>query len=163
MRINILSILGFAIAFSSCNKDKFTTAPQIEFNSIKPDTYNATTNNTILTPGPMLSIQLTDAEGDFGFNADQDTSYVYIKNITIPPFNIDSVAFPTGNNIRRKNLNAEVTVDLKKVGGGVLTGTANPPSLPYTDTLFFEVYVRDFANNKSNIIKTDKPLYYIRQ
>ena len=148
----------FVILFSSCKKDKYTSAPQIKFNSIKP---NVVAGGLGSSAEPILSIQLTDAEGDFGFS-DKDTSYVYVKNITIPPFDIDSFPFPAATQIKRKDLNAEINVNLAD-GAGLIVGTPSPPTRPYTDTLYFEVYVRDFANHKSNVIKTKDPLYLITE
>lgn len=151
---NILGLMLISVFLFSCNKDKFTTVPQIEFKSIKPNSYIAGTLNT--SPSfrpPILSIQLTDAEGDFGFSL-SDTSYVYIKNLTIPPFVIDSIKFPS-NLIKKSNLDATVEVNLTT---RFLANSGTRPT-PYTDTVFFEIYVQDFAKNKSNVIKTDDPVF----
>lgn len=153
-----LSFLGLSILLTACGKDKFTSVPQISFNSLTPNTYQRGTN--INAEGPKLSIQLTDAEGDFRFVPGEDTSYVYVKNLTIPPFNIDSIPFPSASALQRKDLNAEVIVDLK-FGRGILTGTQNPLRRPFVDTVYFEVYVKDLAKNKSNVIKTADPLFFI--
>ncbi len=153
--LRIFILFFCVILFSSCGKNKFTSEPQIEFESITPNTYKPT---SILNPGPILTFRLRDSEGDFGFSTGKDTSYVYVKNITVPPFILDSIPFPTSTNIKRNNLNAEVGVDLK-LGSGLLQGTGMRGS-GKIDTLYFEVYVRDFANHKSNIIKTPKPVYF---
>lgn len=141
---------------SSCGKDKFTSEPQIEFNFIKPNNYRAAQFNTDPQPSPILSIQLKDAEGDFGFSKGKDTSYVYIKNITIPPFKMDSIRFPN-TLVKKSNLYAEVQVALANASG-LLGNSGNLPT-PYTDTVYFEIYVQDFAKHKSNVIKTTTPLY----
>ena len=148
-----LSIIIVALLFLGCKKDKFTTAPQISFNSFSP---NTSFSNSTAIVGPMLNIQLTDSEGDFGFKDNQDTSYVYIKNLTTFPYNIDSLKFPSLGNLPTKNLNVEVSVDLRR-GRGILAGSGIAHR---TDTLFFEVYVKDFARNKSNVIKTE-PFYLV--
>ena len=98
---------------------------------------------------------MTDAEGDFGFENGKDTSYAYIKNITIPPYKIDSVKFPVLPNQIKKNLSVDVEVLMRSV----LANSGRPR--PYVDTLYFEVYVKDFAKNKSNVIVTDKPVYLV--
>ena len=148
-----LCIAALLLMLSSCKKDKYTTAPQIKFNSIKPNV--AYSNSLDPTSGPVLSIQLTDREGDFGFSS-KDTSYVYVKNITIVPNKTDSFKFPAGlSSVNRKDLNVEVNVLINSV-----LQTSNRPNRPYTDTLYFEVYVQDFAKNKSNIITTS-PVFYI--
>ncbi len=152
-----ISILIFTvIIFASCGKNKFTTEPQIEFISLQPNDYFQ--GKSLLLPGPVLTLKLRDAEGDFGFDDGNDTSYVYIKNLSIPPFDLDSIPFPYSPEIKRKNLNAEVAVDLK-YGSGLLQGTGIRGS-GSIDTLFYEVFVRDFANHKSNIIKTPTPVYF---
>lgn len=157
MRITLFLAI-IVLAFVACKKDKYTTAPQIRFTSMKPNTIAA--DNVNPNSGPFLSIQLTDSEGDFGFSdANGDTSYVYVKNISIPPFNIDSFKFPSNPDIKRKDLNAEVVINLRD-GRGIITGTPTVPTHPYVDTLHFEVYVMDFARNKSNVISTD-PVYFI--
>ncbi len=155
---NFAVIACLAVLFSSCGKDKFSSVPQIKFNSIKPGVYISGGTNTDGLPKPFLSIQLTDAEGDFGFEVNKDTSYVYIKNLTIPPFDTDSIPFPLSL-VRKSNLDAEVAVDLFNAKG-LVQGTIRPVK-PSTDTVFYEVYVKDFAKNKSNVIKTDDPLFII--
>ncbi|MCP9751095.1 hypothetical protein [Ferruginibacter sp. HRS2-29] len=157
MRITFLLAI-LVVAFSACKKDKYTTAPQIRFNSMKPNTFAAGSLNPSLS-SPLLSIQLTDSEGDFGFAPGEDTSYVYVKNLSIPPFDIDSFPFPMAPEIQRKDLNAEVVIRLSD-GRGILVGTPTVPTHPYIDTLRFEVYVMDFEKNKSNVIITE-PVYYI--
>ncbi len=152
---HIFGLILISVFLFSCGKDKFTTVPQIKFKSIKPNSYRSGTLNTDPQSPPILSIQLTDAEGDFGFSL-KDTSYVYIKNLTISPFNIDSIRFPS-NLVRKSNLNATVEVNLATASR--LLGNSGSLPRPYTDTVFFEVYVQDFAKNKSNVIKTSEPLY----
>jgi hypothetical protein len=152
MRYSLL----FAIAilfFTGCKKDKYTSAPQISFKSLSPDVWD--NSNLDPTAGPILTLELTDAEGDFGFNTGFDTSYAYIKNISIPPYKIDSVKFPDIPNQIKKNLKVDINVLLRSV----LANSGRPR--PFVDTLYFEVYVKDFAKNKSNVIKTDKPVYLI--
>ncbi len=80
-----------------------------------------------------------------------------VKNLTTSPFDIDSLKFPVLNNIAQKDFNAEVSFDLSQARG-ILRGTGIRGR---TDTLYFEVYVKDFAKNKSNVIKTDKPFFLV--
>ena len=153
MRQVILSV-AFAAFCVSCNKNKYTTAPQIKFKSI---TSSFSASNTNVLESPMLTIEITDAEGDIGFKDGKDTSYVYIKNLTIPPFRLDSFKFPKSlSAVTGKDFKADVDIAFRSL----LASSSN--AAPYTDTLFFEVYVKDFAKNKSNVIKTDKPLLYKR-
>ena len=141
------SILLFA---ASCKKDKYTSEPQISFKS-----YSFNVAYVIAgQQSPEMKLGLTDAEGDLGYS-DKPT-YVYVKNITTPPFKQDSFLLPDLSSLTRKNLNVDVDVKINSV----LTNSGQTIR-PYTDTLFFEVFVKDLAGNKSNVISTTEPLYLI--
>ncbi len=147
----ILFLVLIVFFMISCSKDKFTSEPKITYSSITPNSWSS--DNTSIN-GPLLKFQLTDLEGDFGFQ-DTSVSYVYVRNVADSLSHFDSIPFPPMNIVDKKNLNVEVSVDL----GNIL-----PPASairPHTDTLFFELYVRDFAKNKSNIIISGNPLYFI--
>ena len=153
MRTTIL--LAFSILFfSACKKDKYTTAPQISFKSISPNAFSS--NNTILESefAPKLTISVTDAEGDLGFKLNQDTAKVFIKNLLTN--NLDSFNFPDLHRSAGKNFKADVTINLFNA----LECRNSGPPRPRTDTLYFDVYVTDFAKNKSNVITTSDPVYY---
>lgn len=153
MRYTLLFTIAI-LGFTACKKDKYTSAPQISFKSIEPDVWNGLNLNQFA--GPTLTLHLTDAEGDFGFENGKDTSYAYIKNITIPPYKIDSVKFPVLPNQIKKNLNVDIDVLIRS---SILNNSGRPR--PFVDTVYFEVYVKDFAKNKSNVIVTGKPLYLV--
>jgi len=151
MKMRIILITVFSAFLMSCNKDTYTSAPTITYLSITPNTWYS--DNPSIN-GPLLKFQLTDLEGDFGFQ-DTSVSYVYIRNVadSLSPF--DSIPFPPIDIADKKNLNVEVSVDL----GNILPPAS--PVRPNTDTLYFEAFVRDFAKNKSNVIVTGNPLYFI--
>ncbi len=148
----ILLIATIGILFIACKKDKYTTVPQIVFKSIKP---NAAYSNVPVKQQqiPVLTISVTDAEGDLGFKSLKDTSYIVVKNLLTGK--IDSLILPDIQTSAVKNFKGDISVDLAN-----FLGTSARPS-PKTDTLYFEVYVKDFAKNKSNIIRTREPVYYI--
>ncbi|MBU3713602.1 MAG: hypothetical protein FGM46_01490 [Ferruginibacter sp.] len=150
---NLFFCLLTAIVFASCKKDSFTTTPQIKFKNINPNVWSR--EFTSLTQGPVLTLELTDAEGDLGFDQGKDTAFVYVKNITIPPFETDSFRFPDLPISDKSNLSVDVDVLITEA-----LASSNRPN-PHTDTLYFDVYVKDFAKNKSNTIRTSKPVYYI--
>lgn len=139
-----IAILGF----TACKKDKYTTAPQLKFKSISP---------TVVAPGlgaePVLTFTITDAEGDIGITA-KDTAYIYMKSLLTNDF--DSLPFPNLQAASKSNFKADVDFSTRKV----FKCKPIPGGAQHTDTLFFEVYVKDFAKNKSNIIKTGYPVYY---
>jgi hypothetical protein len=151
MRYSLL----FAIAilfFTTCKKDKYTTAPQIEFRSINPNTAfsNVSCNFQDI---PVLTLRVTDAEGDLGFIDGSDTSYVFIKNLLTN--DLDSVKLPDIRTAAVKNFSADIDINLC----AFLAASTRPR--PKTDTLYFDVYVRDFAKNVSNTIRTTEPVYFI--
>ena len=143
-------ILGLA----SCKKDKFTTAPQISYKSLKP---NVVQGNIPLTGQylPVLTFSVTDAEGDLGFKDGSDSAYIYIKNLLSNTR--DSFKFPDLSGVRTKNFKFDVDVTINTAN--LIKGGARPR--PKTDTLYFEVYIKDIARNKSNTITTLDPVYFI--
>jgi hypothetical protein len=151
MRYSLL----FAIAilfFTACKKDKYTTAPQIEFRSTNPNT--AYSNLPCqFQAGPIVTLRVTDAEGDLGYIQSSDTAYVFIKNLMTN--DIDSVRFPDIRSGAVKNFSADIDVNLCDYL------SQSPRPSPKTDTLYFELYVRDFAKNVSNTIKITDPVYFI--
>lgn len=142
----LMAILVFL--FVGCKKDKFTTAPQISFKSVNPD--NWLRGTTLDQFFPVLTISITDAEGDLGFIAGSDTSFVYITNLRTNRF--DSIRLPNISQAAGKNFQADVAINLKNFLG--------VPNANKQDTIYFDVYVKDFAKNKSNVMRTGKPVYY---
>ncbi len=150
MRYTLLLAM-IAVLFTACKKDKFTTVPQIKYKSVNPNAVDLTPSSVV----PVLTIHVTDAEGDLGINS-KDTAWIYMKNLLTNTF--DSLAFPDLQNVSKSNFEADVDITLSKViKCKSLPG--NPPPL-HTDILYFEIYVKDFAKNKSNVIKTDDPVYF---
>ena len=151
MRYTLL-ISIIVLFFSACKKDKYTTAPQIVFKSFNPAEGS---NYNTYADEPKLVLEITDAEGDLGFNKGKDTSKVYIKNMLTGKE--DSLILPNLSAVSKSNFKATIDVGLITVMGGRSLPIAQRP---YTDNLQFQVYVKDFAKNKSNVILTDKIFTY---
>lgn len=134
----------------ACKKDKFTTAPQIKFKSISPDNVTSGTFGA----DPVLTISVTDAEGDLGITL-KDTAFIYIKSLLTN--DSDSMAFPDLQAATKSNFKADVDIS---ISSRVLKCKSLPSGALHTDIVYFEVYIKDFAKNKSNVIKSDQPLYY---
>jgi hypothetical protein len=98
-------------------------------------------------------VHVTDGNGDLGFNEGKDTSMIFVKNITTA--RLDSFILPDLSSVAGKNFEADIEVSLFNVLG------ASTRPRPKVDTLYFEVYVTDFAKNKSNVIVSGDPLFYI--
>ena len=152
MRTTFILIVS-VLVFASCNKDKYTTAPQIRFKSVSPDVAISGLATTRAN-APRLTIEVTDAEGDIGFIEGKDTSRVYIKNLKSG--NLDSFYLPDIQTASIKNFKGDVVVNLFDALDCIDPG----PARPRIDTTYYEVYIKDFAKNKSNVIVTDKPVYY---
>ena len=103
---------------------------------------------------PIITLSVTDSEGDLGFKTGKDTSYVYIKNLLIN--RLDSFVMPDIQSVTTKNFQAEIRINVFDV----LRGSSRPR--PKVDTLIYEIYIADFAKNKSNKVTT-APVYYVAQ
>lgn len=143
MRV-ILSLALVSLFFIACNKDKYTSAPQIKYKSLNTNFYDNTTGGQ----PPIITFSITDAEGDVG-----DTATIHIKNLNTG----DSIElpFPNLDGATKKNLNADVSASVGRLGANC--PGSNP--LHLIDTMYYEIYVTDFAKNKSNTIQTPDPVY----
>ncbi|HSN59439.1 MAG TPA: hypothetical protein VLR49_00785 [Ferruginibacter sp.] len=151
---NTLFIVCLLFVFSACKKDKFTTIPQIKFVNLTPDVASSDILITQKEFAPKLIFKITDAEGDFGSTSLDDSSMIYVKHLLTN--NIDSFRFPNLQAATKKDFNAEITINLFDA----LECYSPGPARPRTDTIFYEFYVQDAKKNKSNIVRTEKPLYY---
>jgi hypothetical protein len=150
---NTLVIFIISLLAVSCSKDKYTSAPQIQFKSVSPD--RVSSGVTLGSPDiPVITLSVTDSEGDLGFKTGTDTSYIYIKNLLID--RLDSFVLPDIQSVTTKNFQAEIRINVFDI----LRGSTRPR--PKVDTLRYEIYVVDFAKNKSNKVTT-APIYYVVQ
>ncbi len=140
-------ILGLA----ACKKDKFTTAPQISYKTLKPNTVY---HNLSIQPAPVLTLHVTDAEGDLSFVPGHDSAWIYMKNLLT--LGRDSLQFPDLTGVTTSNF--QFDLDIPLTSNILIHGT---PGLHKTDTLYYEVYIIDAAKNKSNVITTKDPVYFI--
>jgi hypothetical protein len=149
---NTIIIFIISLIAVSCGKDKYTSAPQIKFKSVSPNRVlsNVPPNDPNM---PLITINVTDSEGDFG-----DTT-VFIKRIIngVPHYKLDSFKIPDISSIKTKNFQADIRIN----SFDILRGDSTRPQRHKQDTLTFEIYVKDLAKNKSNVIITPDPIYYI--
>ncbi len=155
MRITII-IFIISLFAVSCGKDKYTTSPQLTYKSVNPNSLRSDlpTGSQEL---PKLTIQITDAEGDIGIAQGKDTAFVYIRTIlnSVKSAKVDSFKMPDISAVVTHNFLGDLYIEPPFI-------RSNRPS-PKTDTLYYEIYVKDFAKNKSNVITTTDPvLYYVR-
>ncbi|MEP6677278.1 MAG: hypothetical protein ABJA78_19105 [Ferruginibacter sp.] len=146
MRI-LFFLLITTVFLVACNKDKFTTVPQIKFKSITRDSYSQGALSD--ASAPVITIHVTDAEGDLGFTT-KDTSYIYLKNLRTN--DLDSVTLPDISKAAVKKFEADIDINLRRI--------LRVPNASKKDTLYYDIYLKDFAKNKSNVIRTEKPIFY---
>ena len=149
---NTIIIFIISLLAVSCGKDKYTSEPQIKFKSVSPNRVNS--GVIIGSPEiPLITLDVTDAEGDLGFKTGKDTSYIFIKNLLVN--RLDSFVLPDIESVTTKNFQADIRINTFDI----LRGSTRPR--PKVDTLYFEIYIKDFAKHKSNVITTGDPIYYV--
>ncbi|MBP9097996.1 MAG: hypothetical protein KBF74_04210 [Ferruginibacter sp.] len=152
MRITFL-LISLLFIFSACKKDKFTTQPQIEYKSVDPN-YTSIDLGAVI---PDITFKVTDLEGDLGLKAGSDTAFIYLDNrLTGVNHKFDSLPFPDLKLSAGKRFEGEVKVSINKV----LRCIPLPNGAQHIDTLYFDIYVKDFAKNKSNVITTGDPIFF---
>ncbi|MBL7737702.1 MAG: hypothetical protein JNK14_00660 [Chitinophagaceae bacterium] len=137
--MRIISILLVSLIVISCEKDKFTTKPQLKYLS----------ENTTNIAGEQLLIMrldMTDKEGDF-------SSFLAIKKTVkgCPTSNYtDSTLFAIpGEFIDTKQTRGELVITLDKIKRGTNT-CFQPGGLVRPDTTIFSFWTRDKAGNVSD-------------
>lgn len=152
MRNTILFIIVCLFAVS-CGKEKFTTVPQIKFKSLTPNRVRSDVNSD--NPNlPIITINITDAEGDLGFKDANNVSTIFIKNLLNN--RRDSFPLPDIQTVATKNFQGDILINTFDI-----LSPGPRTNRPRVDTLFYEIYVVDFAKNKSNVITTPDPIYYV--
>jgi len=135
MRNTILFSI-FILFLFSCNKDKFTTAPQLKYKSV---------NTKALHRGETLrfTLSFTDAEGDL-------TDKIFIQKIVkvcAASNFVDSAhnlpQFPSG-----KNQTGDIVVTYSY-------NDVNPQCAPKNDTAIFKFVLRDKAQHLSDTAVSD--------
>lgn len=139
--------LGFAQF--SCNKDSFTTKPQLTFLRLSGD--NIPINNPLI-----IYMKLTDKEGDL-----QDTLFYRKESKNCPASNQNArYAIPLSD--KRANLDAEIELNFFYTNQGGISGVVPigngcslVPGRP-NDTCVFKIWVQDAAKNRSDTVTTPR-------
>ena len=141
MKAKILIVSVITILLAACNKDKFTTKPQLEFESF---------NSDVVQPGSRLVITLkyTDKEGDI-----QDSIYV-----------VRDVANCLNDSIRRwypipgdvpeiRNSEGQIEITYSHLPDATFP-LIGEPSCGENDTCIYRFALSDKAGNISDTIST---------
>lgn len=127
---NTVLISIFILLVAGCNKDKFTTAPQLKYKSV---------NTTVLNRNEDLifTLSFTDAEGDL-------TDSIFIIKY-VPGCSASGISaqyrlpeFPTG-----KNQKGDITITFNY-------NDIPPKCFPKNDTCVFKFVLRDQAQHVSD-------------
>lgn len=145
MKIIFSLLIVFVAIFFSCNKDKFTTEPQVKINSIQPGTVQS--GNIVSMKG-----EYTDQEGDL------DTAlivYKWYNGSTAVRHDTFRFAF-SSLNLPTNTKEADITVDFQY-------NTSNPngyitlPGVSVRDTTAtLGLILIDKAANRSNYAESDQ-------
>lgn len=137
---NTIVIALLALFFSACSKDKFTTKPQLKFESI---------DKKVLDRGEIINIKLryTDLEGDL-----EDSIYIEKVEPNCPLSGFFErrklPAFPT-----TRNSEGEINISYGyNVNNYPLI---KAPQCSRNDTCYFRFMLKDKAQNKSDTVNTD--------
>ena len=144
MKTKILILLAIPVIFYACNKDTYTTKPQISIKSV---------SSTLLKQGDILlfNIGFTDAEGDI-----QDTLWVQKISRTCPQT-------PGAQFISRNRVpNFTPTAQLKGILEIGYAYNANVPGYSpivgcgtKNDTAYFRFWLQDKNRNVSDTISSE--------
>lgn len=131
------------VILAGCNKDKFTTKPQLKIKSV---------NSTDISGSQDLVIvlDLTDKEGDYS------TFFAVKKTVNACPtgnFTDSSLFLLPQNFIDTKKKEGEVTVTLDRIHRGANTCLA-PGGGVKVDTAIYSFWTRDLAGHASDTVST---------
>ncbi len=142
MRYTILFSI-IILLFSSCNKEKYATKPQLKYKSA---------NKTVFRQGDVivLTLSFTDAEGDL-----QDSIYVekYVASCVNSTFGrkFKLPDFPTA-----KNQKGEITITYGYNNNQNNLQQILTPQCNRNDTCIFKFVLKDKAQNKSDTAYSEK-------
>jgi hypothetical protein len=144
MKTKILILLAIPVMFYACNKETYTTKPQISMKSI---------NSKVLTQGDLLIFQLdfTDAEGDI-----QDTIWVQKVSRICP--GTPGAQFISPNRIPEFTPTSSLK-GILEIGFAYNSNVQGYPTISgcgtKNDTTYFKFWMKDKANNRSDTISSE--------
>lgn len=138
--MRFIYILFIGLALFSCEKENFTTVPQIKYKSV---------NSTNISGDQLLQFKftMTDKEGDFDrFLGIKKT----VKNCPDSDF-MDTIQFTIPDDfLQSKRTEGELVVSFSQINRGANKCPDSDPSKYKTDTAVYSFWIRDKAGNKSD-------------
>jgi len=158
MKTLLSSFILLLLVLMSCTQPPdYPPEPVIEFNSLSQPFM---TQGTTLSDSIFLTVDFTDGDGDLGTEDDSLDIYLIdtrIEDFSVPiQFKLPFVPLQgTGNGISGEiSLKLPATCCIFPAGVAVPCDTTVTDLYP-TDTLIYEVYIKDRAGNESNHILTE--------
>lgn len=149
MRTKILILSGIITLLAACNKDKFTTKPQLTFESFNTDvvTYNS---NLVIT------LKYTDREGDI-----QDS--IYVERLALNCTDTVKAHYKIPSEVpKMHNSEGEIVISYSYGGdpppfpliGDPTCGLNQSDSIKINDTCIYRFALKDLAGNTSDTISS---------
>lgn len=159
MKPKIFLLLSLVALFASCVKKpgSYPPEPQIYYLSTRPNLVNFKDTSS----GVKIELKFTDGDGDIGRDPKQEVNSVFIRYSKDTSSGTD-YTFPQpfpfiDENMRPKDggLEGFITINL---GRQYFSVTDSLHLALGKDTVYWDVYIKDDAGHKSNVIRTD-PIY----
>ena len=157
MKSTIIYSFLFILLISACtNPPDYPTEPIIEFSHLSKNTMVQSFNNSDTV---YMTVSFTDGDGDLGTQDDSLDIFLTDTRLDAGPLKYKLPFVPlqgTGNGI-----SGDITV-LLPATCCIFPNNIAPPcdnsvsDLYPTDTMTYEVFIRDRAGNESNRIETDE-------
>jgi hypothetical protein len=146
--MRFISVLAIVFVLVSCEKDKFTTVPQLRYKS-------SNTREISGTQTLEMRLELTDKEADFSsFMAIRKT----VKGCVTSNFTDSSLFFIPEDFINSKQTKGELVITLDQVRRGS-NSCFLPGGLVRPDTTVFSFWTRDKAGNVSDTAYSDEIIF----
>ncbi len=146
-------IIAVALITVSCNKKvNRDPVPSILYNGISP----RTVTNGFVGDTVTIKFVVNDGDADLGNGVDATNHDIFVKDSRSSTGEEQKFYFPNIPKdavLENKSMQVYTSLNLDAPQYFVLR-----PDRPNGDTLTFEIYVKDRAGNKSNIITTE-PIY----
>lgn len=142
MNVKILiTVLGI-VFLTACNKDKYTTSPQLKYKEVNTKTLN---RNQLL----IFTLEVTDAEGDI-----QDTIWVQktVKNCSNSNF---TEQYKIPNFTGTKNLKGDIRVCYAYGSNLGCPGVGEPACPGRSDSATYKFWIQDKEKHKSDTVTSD--------
>ena len=134
MKIKILITVAAGLFFTACNKDKFSTTPQLKFETVNADIFPRSSQI-------VMTLSATDKEGDL-----KDTLWVERISKVCPDLNFVSpyelVDFP-------KSKNLDIDFNVTYAYGTQLSGCSQ-----FDDSSYFRFWIKDDKENTSDTVES---------